>query len=190
MADPVIADTQRAVERIVAIARAAAVPGVRIVGVDGPAGAGKSTVARLVAVALDAPLVEIDDFVSWTDFAGWWPRFETEVVLPLLAGRDTTYQVRDWAGDEFGDSLAGWKSVRWQPFVVLEGVTCTRAAITASLACRVWVETPTDERLRRGIVRDGESHRPLWNRWQVEEDLFFADDDTRARADVVVDGTQ
>ena len=182
-------ETERAVARIAAIVRGSNA-GVRIVGVDGPSGAGKSTIARLLAVALDAPLVEIDDFVSWNHFADWWPRFENEVVHPLLAGRDATYQVRDWVGDEFGDRLAGWKTVRWQPMVVFEGVTCTRAAISASLACRVWVETPPDERLRRGIARDGESHRPYWERWMVQEDHFFTADGTRARADVVVAGTR
>ena len=182
-------DIDGVVELIADIARRSPAAGVHIIGVDGPSGAGKSTLARLVAGALGAPIVEIDDFVSWNDFAGWWPRFEAEVVRPLLDGLDATYQVRDWGDDEFGDTLAGWKTVRWHPFVVVEGVTCTRAAVAAALACRVWVETPPDERLRRGIARDGESHRPLWNRWQLVEDRFFTADDTRSRADVIVDGT-
>jgi energy-coupling factor transporter ATP-binding protein EcfA2 len=179
----------RDAQRIAEIARQANTAGVRIVGVDGPSGAGKSTLARLVAAALDAPIVEIDDFVSWNDFGGWWPRFEAEVVRPLLDGRDATYRVRDWIGDQFGNGLDGWKTVRWQPYIVFEGVTCSRATVAGSLACRVWVETPPDERLSRGIARDGESHRPYWERWMVEEDLFFAADDTRSRADVLIDGT-
>ncbi len=74
------------------------------------------------------------------------------------------------------------------PFVVVEGVTCTRREIADRLAVRVWVEAPADERLRRGLARDGESHRHLWERWMREEDAFFARDGTRERADVVVDG--
>ena len=75
------------------------------------------------------------------------------------------------------------------PFVVLEGVTCTRREIADRLAVRVWVDAPADVRLRRGIERDGESHRPLWERWMPEEAAFFDADGTRARADFVVDGT-
>ncbi len=75
------------------------------------------------------------------------------------------------------------------PFVVLEGVTCTRREVADRLAVRVWVDAPADERLRRGVARDGESHRALWERWMREETAFFADDGTRERADVVVDGT-
>jgi uridine kinase len=170
-------------------ARASAAPGVRIIGIDGPSGAGKSTVAREVAAVLGAPVVEIDDFVSWGDFAGWWPRFEAQVVTPLLAGRDARYEVRDWQNDEFGDALAGWKSVARHPFVVFEGVTCTRRAVADRLAVRVWVDAPAEERLRRGLLRDGEDHRALWERWMREEAEFFARDGTRTRADIVVDGT-
>lgn len=161
----------------------------RLIGIDGPSGSGKSTIARPVAEALEAPLIEIDDFVSWVDFAGWWPRFETQVLTPLLTGRTARYQVRDWEGDEFGDALAGWKRVAPHPFVVLEGVTCTRREIADRLAVRVWVDAPAHERLRRGIERDGERHRPLWERWMLEETEFFAHDGTRSRADITVDGT-
>ena len=177
------------VEAIADAARASTVAGVRLIGMDGPSGSGKSTIAGPVAEALGAPIVEIDDFVSWVDFAGWWPRFDAQVLTPLLAGRAAHYQVRDWQHDEFGDALAGWKTVAPHPFVLLEGVTCTRRAIADRLAVRVWVDAPAEERLRRGIARDGESHRHLWERWMPEEAEFFERDGTRARADFVVDGT-
>ena len=159
--------------------------GIRLVGIDGPSGSGKSTLARRLAHHLDAPVVKIDDFVSWTDFAGWWPRFRGQVLDPLARGDAARYQVRDWAGDEFGTSLGGWRSQPWAPVVLLEGVTCTRAA--AELAYRVWVEAREPVRLARGLRRDGESHRQLWLDWMAEERLFFTADGTRQRADVRID---
>lgn len=166
------------------------VAGIRIVGVDGPSGSGKSTFAQALAAAANAPLIEIDDFVSWPDFAGWWPRLEQEVLEPLLHGRDAHYRVRDWAGDEYGTSLKpDRKTVRWAPLLILEGVTCTRRAVADRLAYRVWIEAPRDQRLRRGLARDGRDHRDLWLRWQDEEDRFFTADDTRSRADLVIDTT-
>lgn len=177
------------VEAIAAHTRAASVPGVRLIAIDGESGAGKSTLASKLALELDAPLIQIDDFVSWDNFSGWWPRFETQVLGPLLAGRDAVHQQRDWAGDEFGDTLGEWRTVSWAPVVVLEGITASRKSVTDRLACRVWVDAPPHVRLHRGIARDGEDHRALWEKWMVEEAAFFEADDTRARADFVVSGT-
>src|SRR6266498_1684219 len=133
------------------------VNGARIIGIDGPSGAGKSMLAhRLLARIPGAQLVQIDDFVSWPDFAGWWSRFEVQVLQPILDGRDARCQVRDWANDEFGTSLAGWKTLPWSPVVVVEGVTCTRRAAAGRLAYSIWVEVPEQLRLDRGIDRDGE----------------------------------
>ena len=177
--DDVLADVVR---------REAASSGIRIVGVDGPSGSGKSTLAARLAARSHASLIEIDDFVSWPDFAGWWPRFESQVLLPLEAGSDAHYQVRDWTNDEFGTSLNGWKTVPWAPLVILEGVTCTRVAAADILAFRIWVEAPADLRLNRGVKRAGETHRQLWLDWMKQEHQFFTDDRTRARADLLVDG--
>lgn len=162
--------------------------GIRIVGIDGPSGSGKSTLGTVVATALDAPLIQIDDFVSWPDFAGWWPRFQNQVLEPLLGGRAARWQVRDWAGDEFGTSLGEWRTQPWAPIVVVEGVTCCRTEASGILAYSIWVDAPADVRLDRGITRDGESHRHLWERWMVEETEFFRADGTRDRADLVVSG--
>lgn len=58
-----------------AVLEAPAVRGIKIVGIDGPSGSGKSTLAGKLAPLLNAPVIPIDDFVSWNNFAGWWPRF-------------------------------------------------------------------------------------------------------------------
>lgn len=176
-------------QRIEEITARSATSGVRIIAIDGPAGAGKSTLAQAVARRWDAPVVEIDDFLCWNSLDSWWPRFEAHVIVPLLHGEDAEFQVRDWAGDEFGDGLGERKRVPWAPVVVIEGVSCSRSAIADALACRVWVDAPFEERLRRGIERDGETHRELWHRFMAEEERFFMNDRTRERADIIIDGS-
>lgn len=173
-----------------AVLTSPAVDGVRLVGIDGPSGSGKSTLARrLQALLPGSGLVAIDDFLSWADPVGWWPRFDAEVVRPLLAGRTARYRVRDWAADEFGTAMGGWKTLPWTPVVLVEGVTCTRRAAVPSLAYAIWVEAPAEQRLARGLSRDGEDHRELWRRWMRWERAFFAEDGTPQRANLRVDGS-
>lgn len=162
--------------------------GTRIVGIDGPAGSGKSFLSRRLADLLDAPRIETDDFAAWTNVLGWWPRFEKQVLRPLVAGQDAHFQVRDWGNDEFGESLGDFKTVAWSPVVIVEGVSCTRSSAGAAIAYRIWVDTPADVRLARGLARDGSSHEGLWRRWMAEEAEFFTADATKQRADLVVSG--
>jgi uridine kinase len=164
------------------------VRGIRIVGVDGPAGSGKSTLTRRLAERTAASVVEIDDFVSWSDFAGWWPRFDDQVLQPLLRGEDAHYQIRDFENDPCGRSLGRWKTLPWTPFVIFDGVTSTRQAVADLLAHRIWVEAPYETRLARSLVRDGAQARHLWLAWMQEERAFFLKDATRERADLLVDG--
>jgi predicted kinase len=49
----------------VSVSERAPVNGIRIVGVDGRSGAGKSFLASRLSSLLSAPVIEIDDFVSW-----------------------------------------------------------------------------------------------------------------------------
>ena len=167
-------------------------PGRRVVAIDGPSGSGKSTLAaRLSARVPGSVVVGTDDFCSWADPVGatWWDRFETQVLGPAFAGRAFRYQLRDWASDEFGSALAGWREVPASPLVIVEGVTCARASVRARQAFTVWVEAPPDLRLARGLRRDGEDHRELWLRWMAAEDRFFVGDRTKASADVRLVGS-
>ena len=100
---------------------------------------------------------------------GWWPRFDNQVLQPLLQGEDAHYQVRDFENDPYGTSVGSWKTVPWSPLVIFDGVTCTRKAAADLLAYRIWVEAPEDARLARGLVRDYEEARHLWIRWMEDE---------------------
>jgi uridine kinase len=164
------------------------ISGIRIVGIDGRSGSGKSVLAAGLSTRLGAPIIEIDDFVSWDSFADWWPRFDAQVLMPLLSGQDATFQARNWA-DWYGSSLGEWKTQPWAPTIIVEGVTCTRRATIGRIVYAAWVEAPAEIRLARGLARDSNfpGKEQLWERWMAEEDTFFAADATRDRADVVVD---
>jgi uridine kinase len=164
------------------------VDGIHIIGIDGPSGSGKSHLARTLSETLKAPIVEIDDFVSWDNFAGWWPRFDAQVLSPLLRGEDAHYQARDWT-DWYGSTLGEWKIQPWMPTVIFEGVTCTRRATIGRLTYAVWVEAPAPLRLKRGLDRNHSfaGAEQLWHQWMIKEQQFFSSDGTRDRADLIID---
>ena len=166
---------------------ASAVP--RFVAIDGPSGAGKSTFALRLARSLgDPPVVEMDDFLSWEDLTGWWPRFEHQVLRPLMRGDSAIYQQRDWEHDPRGGLLSNWRTVFPGPLVILEGVSSSRRDAAGLLSFAVWVDAPYEVRLHRGVERDGESMREAWVGWMQREDAFFSGDQGRDRADLIVDG--
>ncbi len=47
-----------------------------------------------------------------------------------------------------------------------------------------------EERLRRGVERDGIAALDDWESWMAGEDAHYERDPTHERADVVIDGTQ
>jgi hypothetical protein len=169
---------------------AARLGAVRMVAVDGPAGAGKTTFAGRLAGAVRATgatvaELHVDDLLAgWAGMATFWPRLERDVLAKLRRGHPGAYQRYDWEAARFGEYLA----VAVPDVLLLEGVTSARAAIRAELTLSVFVSAPPDLRLARGIARDGEALRPQWLRWQAEEHRHFAADRTVEHVDLLVDG--
>jgi uridine kinase len=192
---PQVAATAARVARL-ALAAPPRAGATRVVGVDGPSGAGKTTLATAVAGALGgaggtgrpAPVVHLDDiYPGWDGLADAVPRLLEWVLEPLAAGLPARYRRFDWPADEYAE----WHDVATDGAraLVVEGVTCGARACAPYLSLLLWVEAPRDLRFRRGIERDGEAYRPYWERWARQEDAHFAAEDTRRRADVVVDGS-
>jgi uridine kinase len=164
----------------------------RIVAIDGGAGSGKSTFAATLARYLDdVPIIPMDDFIAWDDLTECFPRFEAEVVAPLLAGRDLHYQRRDWVNDMMGRGLGEFRQVPFRDIVIFEGVGSSRRALEDKLSYRVWISTPDEQRLARGLERDGHlpGMRETWERFMAAERRFFELESSLARADLLVDGT-
>ncbi|HVJ98453.1 MAG TPA: hypothetical protein VNC41_16615, partial [Acidimicrobiia bacterium] len=111
------------------------------------------------------------------------PRVIEELLSPLAGGRAATYRRSEWGG---GESIV--VTVDPTPILILEGVSSSRRAFDDFLAFRIWIETDRNERLRRGLERDGEHMRDQWHAWMADEDAYIARENPRLRADVVIRG--
>ena len=161
-----------------------------VAAIDGYGGAGKSTLAgllsdELVAQGFRVDLVHTDDFASADNPLGWWPRLIEQVLQPLREGAQARYQRYDWTLGR----LAEWRSIEPGGLVLLEGVSASRDAFLPYLSLAVWIETPADERLRRGLERDGEQAREQWRQWMAAELAWGDAERPWRRADIVLSGS-
>lgn len=157
----------------------------RLVCVDGPAGSGKTTLAsELAAAADDAVVVHMDDL-----FEGWGglPGIDAQLASllgPLAEGTSGSYRRWDWYASSWAETVL----VTPSPLLVVEGVGSGASAFAGLVTVLVWVEAPLDVRLQRGLERDGPTLAEHWERWARDEQVLFARERSRDRADLVLDG--
>jgi uridine kinase len=159
-----------------------------VVALDGPSGAGKTTLARGIELALEptgpVAVVHMDHLYPGWDGLSQAPGLLTQQVLePLARGERATYRLWSWVRDEW----SGTREVPACRFLVVEGCGSSVGPAGPYTAVAVFVDADVALRMRRGIERDGEAYRPQWQRWADQETALFSADATRERADLVLD---
>ncbi|MBD0419489.1 hypothetical protein H0H10_10000 [Streptomyces sp. TRM S81-3] len=156
---------------------------VRLIGVDGHAGSGKSTFAGRLAAALgDAPVLHLDDIASHDELFDWTGRLLDQVIEPLRHGGTAHYAPYDWRARRFREPRA----LPPAPVILVEGVGAGRRALRPYLARLLWMDVPPEEAWERGRARDGEEQRTFWAGWIPAERRHFADDPSRPFAHLLV----
>ncbi|RII19398.1 hypothetical protein DSC45_07930 [Streptomyces sp. YIM 130001] len=156
---------------------------VRLIGIDGHAGSGKSTFAdRLAGVLGGAPVLRLDDVRSHDALFDWTDRLDKSAIEPFRHGRDGVVTPYDWERRRYGPE----QPVEAAPVVLLEGVGAGRAFLRPHLAWLVWMDLPRDAAWTRGRDRDGSVQSEFWDAWEPAERAHFAGDPTIPWADTVV----
>jgi uridine kinase len=156
--------------------------GFTLVGIGGRGGAGKSTLAGLIPTA---QVVGTDEFWDGSEFE--LSRLRQEVVEPLLEGAVARFHAFDWDAAREAPAV---RVVRPEGIVVVEGVCALHRMFRHAYDVRVWVDTPRELRLERGVARDGEGARERWETvWMPSEERYIERDDPIPSAHVVVDGS-
>ena len=171
-----------------------------LIGIDGCGGSGKSTLAnQLRAECSNVTVVHMDDFYLpsakienenptnksiGADFD--WKRLLEEVLNPISNGLEGRYKRYDWEKD----SLVGSHIVSASGIVIIEGVYATRQELAGMYDLKIWVNCPRETRIKRGIARDGEAARDMWeNNWMIAEDMYVESHKPHEFADFIIDGT-
>lgn len=162
----------------------------RLITIDGPAGAGKSTYAAQLGAALSHPddsvtVIAMDDL-----YDGWdglldpkLPDHLTEWILqPLLADQPIRHPVFDWTRGHFDE----WRTLPTSTTVIVEGVGAGYPSFARHADVRLWLSTPKHIRLLQLQQRSGPPPDSWWPNWQRQEAEYFAAQDPRSQADWII----
>jgi cytidylate kinase len=153
----------------------------RLVCIDGLAGAGKTTLALGLARLAPAQVVHADELLEgWAGLPGLGATIDA-VLRPLAADRPSAWTRWDWHASAWAES----HPLSPGGLLVVDGVGSAPARIDDLVTTLVWIEAPREERLRRGLERDGEQMRPHWEQWLDDEETLHLRERTRERADLV-----
>lgn len=156
---------------------------VRVITIDGPAGAGKSTMAAHLAPLLDprfgdAPIVHMDDlYRGWDD--ALTPQLSAtlkdQILTPISLGKRGGYRAWDWSKNCPGKVV----SIPPHPFLILEGVGASQRVVRPFASTMVWIGIEPSSGLKRVIERDSsivadiEAFERRMQVWQGDEVLHF-----------------
>lgn len=162
-----------------------------IIGIDGFGGAGKSTFAKKLKVALgDAYIVHVDDFfiedkATDADKSNFdRDRLERQVLMPIRSGQPAVYQTYDSETESL--------TVPAVTYVIIEGVSAYHPNIEHYYDYKIFIDTPIKIAKQRGSYRDkklGEDNDLLWPLWTATYAKYKRIHKPDQRADFILDTT-
>ncbi|MDR6866031.1 uridine kinase [Microbacterium resistens] len=159
-----------------------------VVLIDGRSGAGKTTIARLLAehwpLTTDVQPVALDSlYPGWGGLAEGVANAYDWILRPHGRGTVGTWQRYDWEAGAYAESHA----IDPARGVILEGCGALTPRTARIADVRVWVESPERSRKARALGRDGDAFRPHWDRWAAQEETHLRRDRPRELATLLID---
>ena len=159
-----------------------------IIAIDGPAGAGKTTLASTISLALSprmsTTIIHMDEL-----YPGWENALGDELTKTLTwltschkAKKPLLYSSFNWATNEFHEA----KTHPSTQLLILEGVASAQLPIAESLTTSIWLELDPEIGFRRVIERDGENISLEMKKWLVTQEQHFAADRTKERCEFLL----
>lgn len=156
-----------------------------IIAIDGPAGAGKTTLAQVIKLAL-ADRYEVNVLHMDSLYDGW------EGALGPQLGQTLTYAVKSHrASQNLTLSFYDWTHAHFQQaqeipakeLLILEGVGSGQSAIRSELTALIWIGVDEKVGLERVLERDGDYISNQMQRWLTTQAQHFLLEKTEESAD-------
>ncbi|MDP1711917.1 MAG: hypothetical protein Q8K86_05620 [Candidatus Nanopelagicaceae bacterium] len=163
-----------------------------VIAIDGRAGAGKTTLANNLFLALSsmcpATLIHMDEvYEGWESALG---ESLTERLSNLLEdlSRGAPHQlpIYDWSAKAFNS----FREITPTRILILEGVGSGQRIVREFATAIFWLDIDSETGLTRVLERDGKISEPFMSQWQVDEDEHHRREKTRENADFVLSTIQ
>jgi len=159
-----------------------------VIAIDGPAGAGKTTLAHELSLAFSSKssvqVIHMDDLYDGWDNA--LSKDLSKILRYLLnqheAKSPAKIQRYNWESSSFGES----EELPVCDLLILEGVGCGDKELQDHLAALIWMEIDPADGLQRVIDRDGAQVKEEMEKWLGTQAEFFLQHSTREKADFIL----
>lgn len=156
-----------------------------IIAIDGPAGAGKTTLAEHLSAALSlkykCSVIHMDSLYN-----GWDAPFDHHLKDSLLLAAEAHKNAQaislprfDWHSNKF---VTGEEMPPSQ-LLILEGVGSSQRVIRPYLAATIWIDIDPESGLKRVLHRDGDAISQQMQQWLIIQEQHFRDEDSKNAAD-------
>ena len=129
-----------------------------IIAIDGPAGAGKTTLAENLTELL-SKIIEAQ-------------RKSQNFALPHF----------DWSTSKYSNP----RDLKPPQILILEGVGSARAIVRDSATTTIWIEVDRTIGIERVIARDGAEIQSHMKQWLIDQEIYFTSDKKRESAQFIL----
>ena len=167
---------------------------VRIIAIDGPAGAGKSTLAKRIKSnlqeqsGLKTVIVHMDDLYDGWENALTDQLTKTlinQILIPVSLSKNFGYRKYNWLSGNFGEFF----EEESPEILILEGVGSGQRATRKYLDHLIWIDIDAETGLQRVLQRDGDYLENEMRVWQMRESSHFSMENTRDSATIRINGS-
>ena len=162
-----------------------------IIAIDGRAGAGKTTFANELSLALSlhrkVSVVHLDEI-----YAGWELALTdtlteslSQIIKSISDGESVTFPVYDWTWQQFDST----REISPCDLIIFEGVGSAQRVVRDIATASMWIDIDQQTGLQRVLGRDGAAIANQMNLWQEREEGHFLSDATRENADFILSTT-
>ena len=152
-----------------------------LLAIDGPAGAGKTTLAAKLEAEYSAHstvrTIHMDDLYNGWDDALGQSLTDTlhTITSAYLSGVTCTIKIFNWHLMKFDRE----EIIVPTDCLILEGVGAAQAVVRNAGATTYWLDIDAETGLKRVLTRDGAHIEKQMRQWQIQQSIHFDVDQTR-----------